>query len=145
MATFEVDNPANPTGMMIMMLSALECCSSLSRKLAKEQMYVGKVGIILLTKLLSFANKEFLARRVRCRCTVNINFVINGAVEWLKLQSTRIIPCPLTPGFFFDHSKKNSRRKNSKLKEKTKTQAQNSNFRHFLKKSILLKTCFYSF
>ena len=36
------------------------------------------------------------------------------------------------PGFFLDGRKKTQGEKNSKLKEKTKTQAQNSESRHFL-------------
>ena len=47
----------------------------------------------------------------------------------------------IRPGFFWPFEK-NSRRKNSKLKEKTKTWAENSNFRHFFffKKWYSLKT-----
>ena len=51
---------------------------------------MGKVGIILLTKLLSFANKEFLAGRVRSRCTVNINLVRNGMVKSPPIDYCRI-------------------------------------------------------
>ena len=41
-------------------------------------------------------------------------------------------------GFFLAIRKKTQGEKNSKLKEKTKTQAQNSNFQHFLKKMFFL-------
>ena len=51
----------------------------------------------------------------------------------------------LLQAFFLAIRKKTQGEKNSKLKEKTKTQAQNSNFRHFLKKLLSLKTCFYLF
>ena len=44
----------------------------------------------------------------------------------------------LGQAFFWPFEKKPQGEKNSKLKEKTKTQAQNSNFRHFLKKIYFL-------
>ena len=44
-------------------------------------------------------------------------------------------PEDASSGFFWPFEK-NSRRKNSKLKKKTKTQAENSNFRHFWKKKL---------
>ena len=48
------------------------------------------------------------------------------------------------PRLFLDVRKKTQGEKNSKLKEKTKTQAQNSNFRHFLKKITFSEKIFLS-
>ena len=75
-------------------------------------------------------------------------FPKNVAVpRWRFWKNPKILfwSLPFRSGFFFGHSKKTQGEKNSKLKENTKTQAQNSNFRHFLKKIISLKTFFIHF
>ena len=80
MATFEVDNPANPTGMMIMMLQvgSLDCFSLPLQEVDEGVDVCGKSRDYSLDQTTIFANKEFLADRVRSRRTVNINLVVNA-------------------------------------------------------------------
>ena len=75
--------------------------------------------------------------KVDPRCISNINIFVAG------FGQVRAV-C-LDQAFFLAIRKKTQGEKNSKLKGKTKTQAQNSIFRHFLKKLLSLKTCFYLF
>ena len=63
MATFEVDNPANPTGMMIMMLQvgSLDCFSLPLQEVDEGVDVCGKSRDYSLDQTTIFANKEFLA------------------------------------------------------------------------------------
>ena len=79
----------------------------------------GKGGFVVLPKGNSLCLED-----VRGLSTQHKNEMEEFEIECL------VTYCPRA-GLFFGHQTKNSRRKNSRLKEKTQNSRKNSNFRHF--------------
>ena len=86
-----------------------------------------------------------LSSRVTCKDTIANIFFFDDRRVFNKLHcgllnnySKLLHKFTTSSGLFFGHSKKTQGVKNSKLKQKTQTQAKNSTFRHFSEKSDFL-------